>query len=184
VVVGHTLHLSPGRPWDLVEAKPFGPEIAPAALPPRTAELYGLLLVTAPATGVAGPFSGHGAGRLYAAAPEMPAPPRPPEGASGWLTTFGFGDGSSLGGAPSRSHPLFRAFHAPQPIELEEESTTTLALLMARLTAETTDRWDGWESASIALLQLILVEASNAAPRGGAFSPSRLAALFQRGRRR
>ena len=184
MVVGHTLHLSPGRPWDLVEAKPFGPEIAPAALPPRTAELYGLLLVTAPATGVAGPFSGHGAGRLYAAAPEMPAPPRPPEGASGWLTTFGFGDGSSLGGAPSRSHPLFRAFHAPQPIELEEESTTTLALLMARLTAETTDRWDGWESASIALLQLILVEASNAAPRGGAFSPSRLAALFQRGRRR
>ena len=182
--MGQTLHLSPGRPWDLVEAKPFGPESAPPALPPRAAELYALLLVTSPvpASGGVTRAHGHAAGRIYAAAPGMPAPPGLPDGASGWLTTFGFGDGSSLGGPPSRSHPLFRAFHAPQPIMLEEESTTTLALLMARLTAETTDRWDGWESASIALLQLILVEASNAAPR--AFSPSRLVALFQRGRRR
>ena len=80
-------------------------------------------------------------------------------------------------------HPLFAAFQAPQPIAVDDDPAIALGHLMARLSAETADRWDGWEAVSAALLQLILVEASRAVPGRGT-TGSKLVSLLERRRQR
>jgi len=155
------------RPWHHVQAKPFGPEHVRPLLAPSADGAHSLVLVTAGAR-----FRGS---NLYALEPGVPPAALPGAGAIGWLTMF------TVDAAPDalRSHPLFRAFHVPQPVMLDEEPANALGHLMARLSAETADRWDGWEAVSAALLQLILVETSRALPDRG-LPASKLVALIER----
>ncbi|MET0683820.1 MAG: hypothetical protein ABW060_00825 [Solirubrobacteraceae bacterium] len=160
------------RPWHHVEAKPFGPEHILPLLAPCAEGAHALALVTA--------FARFEQPLLYAVKPGVAPAALPREGAIGWLTTF------TVDAAPADSleeHPLFRAFQAPQPIAVDEEPAVALGHLMARLSAETADRWDGWEAVSAALLQLILVETSRAAPGRGA-AGSKLVSLLERRRQR
>ena len=159
------------RPWHHVAAKPFGPAHVRSLLGPRADGAYALVLVTAGAR-FAGPL-------LYALEPGSAPTALPGEGAIGWLTTFSVDAAHEV----LSSHPLFTAFRAPQPLEVDEEPAVVLGQLMARLSAETADRWDGWEAVSSALLQLILVETSRAAPGRGA-AGSRLIGRFERRRPR
>jgi hypothetical protein len=158
------------RPWHHVEAKPFGPEHVRPLLAPCAEGAHALVLVTAGAR-FHGPL-------LYALRPGPAPAALPGEGSIGWLATF------TVEARPDSldSHPLFRAFLAPQPVVVEEEPAVALGHLIARLSAETADRWDGWEAVSAALLQLILVETSRTVPERGA--PGKLVSLFDRRRPR
>ena len=155
------------RPWHHVQAKPFGPEHVRPLLAASDEGAHALVLVTAGAR-----FRG---AHLYALGPGVPPAALPGASAIGWLTTF------TVDAAPDalRSHPLFRAFDVPQPVVLDDEPAIALGHLMARLSAETADRWDGWEAVSAALLQLILVETSRTVPDRG-LPASKLVALIER----
>jgi hypothetical protein len=155
------------RPWHHVHARPFGPEHVRPLIAPSVEGAHSLVLVTA--------GTRFRTAQLYVLAPGGPPAALPGAGAIGWLTTF------TVGAAPDalRSHPLFRAFHVPQPIAVDEEHVIALGHLMARLSAETADRWDGWEAASAALLQLILVETSHAVSDRG-LPASKLVSLIER----
>ena len=156
------------RPWHHVDAKPFGPEHILPLLAPCAEGAHALALVTA--------FARFEQPLIYAVKPGVAPAALPREGAIGWLTTF------TVDAAPADSleeHPLFRAFQAPQPIAVDEEPAVALGHLMARLSAETADRWDGWEAVSAALLQLILVETSRTVPDRG-LPASKLVALIER----
>lgn len=156
------------RPWHHVDAKPFGPEHVRPLLAPCAEGAHALVLVTAGTRFRSGYH-------LYALEPGVAPAAVPGAGAIGWLTTF------TVDATPEalRSHSLFRAFQMPQPLLLDEEPATALGHLIARLSAETADRWDGWEAVSAALLQLILVETTRGVPDRG-LPTSKLVSLVER----
>ena len=166
-----------GRPAGvLLQAMPLGSGHRQIGLPTHAHTFQEVLLVTA-GSGVH-IVSGHShrmaRGQLYALSPGVTHEILAGSDAIGWVAIFEPVEMLPSGGEllRQRAHPLLRAFQAPPPLQLTHRQTDDLATLMGQLANETSARHEGWEAASLALLQLVLVHTARiAGPHGVDFAP-------------